>query len=65
MLKKKRIISLIMACVMLLGTLICFDKATFKTYAAAPGISYTSYVQGLGWLDWKKNGTMSGTTGRS
>ena len=65
MLKKKRIISLIMACVMLLGTLICFDKATLKTYAATPGISYTSYVQGLGWLDWKKNGTMSGTTGRS
>ena len=28
-------------------------------------IEYRTYVQGIGWMDWKKDGAMSGTSGRS
>ena len=68
--KKKRLfgrrtLALIMAYVMALSTIICFEKTMLRTYAAEPGVSYCSYIQGLTWLDWKKNGVMSGTTGKA
>ena len=62
---KKRLTSIAVVCAMMFSAFICFDNGTLKSRAAEPGVSYCSYVQGLTWIDWKKNGTMSGTTGRA
>jgi len=40
-------------------------SATTLTSLANPGVMYRSYVQTSGWQGWRKNGSVSGTRGKS
>ncbi len=62
---KRKLMSMVVCCAVLISTFACFDKCMLYSRAATPGVSYCSYVEGLTWLDWVKNGAKSGTTGKA
>ncbi|MBR3317872.1 MAG: N-acetylmuramoyl-L-alanine amidase [Atopobiaceae bacterium] len=40
-------------------------SATSLTHLSNPGVTYHTHVQHYGWMDWVKNGALSGTQGES
>ena len=50
---------LLLALVLIVGLIPASVSAS-----ANPSVSYRTHVQNEGWQDWKKDGTMSGTSGK-
>lgn len=57
--KKKSLIALLVAMILLCGT------SSVEALAASPNVYYKLHVQNIGWMNAVCNGAMAGTTGRS
>lgn len=44
---------------------LCLFVSPMQVQAASGSVSYRTHVQSYGWQGWKKNGQMSGTTGKA
>lgn len=62
---KRRIISALIAVMLLMNVFISFDFRSNSVKAATtPGVSYQAYVQKQAWQNWSSNGKLAGTTGK-